>query len=142
MSGQTDQCALGPDGQLLDAAQIHFFHDRDDVVPLPPSSAPDPSTIQSRGARTRIPAAKITDIDNIAVPSTTDQRKAKLQALADAKCKAAAKSGVDNNVTPTAIPQPPSSSVELILDDSDDEVGNPISTGDKGSYAIMLSVFS
>jgi len=31
-----DQCALGPDGMLLDASQITFFHDPDNRVPLPP----------------------------------------------------------------------------------------------------------
>ena len=31
-----DQCAVGPDGQLLDASQVQFFHDIDDKIPLPP----------------------------------------------------------------------------------------------------------
>ena len=31
-----DQCAVGPDGQLLDASQIQFFHDVDDEIPFPP----------------------------------------------------------------------------------------------------------
>ncbi|KIL54477.1 hypothetical protein M378DRAFT_92476 [Amanita muscaria Koide BX008] len=30
-----DQCALGPDGRLLDASKIEFFFDPDDDVPLP-----------------------------------------------------------------------------------------------------------
>jgi len=34
-----DQCALGPDGMLLDASQITFYHDPDDRVPLPLVSA-------------------------------------------------------------------------------------------------------
>jgi hypothetical protein len=34
-----DQCALGPNGMLLDASQITFYHDPDDRVPLPPVSA-------------------------------------------------------------------------------------------------------
>jgi hypothetical protein len=31
-----DQCAVGPDGRLLDASQIQFFNDPDDSTPLPP----------------------------------------------------------------------------------------------------------
>ncbi|KAF8433262.1 isoprenoid synthase domain-containing protein [Boletus edulis BED1] len=31
-----DQCAVGPDGQLLDASQIQCFHDLDDEIPLLP----------------------------------------------------------------------------------------------------------
>jgi hypothetical protein len=34
-----DQCALSPDGMLLDASQITFYHDPDHRVPLPPVSA-------------------------------------------------------------------------------------------------------
>jgi hypothetical protein len=133
MSHQTDQCAVGPDGQLLDASQIQFFNDGDDDTPLPSSrltvsSASDASTVLPRGPRTRIPAAKITDVNNIAVPTTTGQRKAKLQALVDAKRKAG-----EDIVTPVATPQPPTSGVEpLVLDDSDDEMA---STGNKGPYA-------
>ncbi|KAK6981295.1 hypothetical protein R3P38DRAFT_3376237 [Favolaschia claudopus] len=32
----TDQCAVGPDGQLLDASKIVFYNDPDDANPLPP----------------------------------------------------------------------------------------------------------
>ena len=31
-----DQCAVGPDGQLLDVSQVQFFHDIADEIPLPP----------------------------------------------------------------------------------------------------------
>lgn len=31
-------CAIGPDGNLLDASQIPWFRDPDDVEPMPPVS--------------------------------------------------------------------------------------------------------
>ncbi len=34
----SDQCAVGADGKLLPAAQINFFNDPDDMVPI---SGPD-----------------------------------------------------------------------------------------------------
>jgi hypothetical protein len=41
MATAADQCALGPDGQLLNASEIQFFFDPDDdkpMQPLPPKS--------------------------------------------------------------------------------------------------------
>ncbi|KAI0038376.1 hypothetical protein FA95DRAFT_1613436, partial [Auriscalpium vulgare] len=48
MPPPSDQCAVGPDGRLLDASEITFYNDPDDENPLPasitssmtPSSAP------------------------------------------------------------------------------------------------------
>jgi hypothetical protein len=34
----TDQSALGPDGQLLDASKIEWFNDPDDTHPIQPTS--------------------------------------------------------------------------------------------------------
>lgn len=31
----SDQCAVGPDGRLLDASEIEFRYDVDDPTPLP-----------------------------------------------------------------------------------------------------------
>jgi hypothetical protein len=42
----TDQCAIGPDGQLLDASEIKFFNNPDDSTPLPPIP-PDGVNIQA-----------------------------------------------------------------------------------------------
>jgi hypothetical protein len=39
----SDQCAVGADGNLLDASAITFYNDPDDDTPLPTSSA-TPST--------------------------------------------------------------------------------------------------
>ena len=35
-----DQPALGPDGKLLDASQIEWFHDLDDPWPIQPKRSP------------------------------------------------------------------------------------------------------
>lgn len=36
----SDQCAVGPDGQLLPASQIQWFHDPDDPMPLAQPACP------------------------------------------------------------------------------------------------------
>ncbi len=33
-----DQCALGPDGQLLDVTEIKWYNDPDDTQPIQPTS--------------------------------------------------------------------------------------------------------
>jgi hypothetical protein len=48
-----DACALNADGSLKDAADITFFNDPDDDVPLPnvpPSTQPSTSTASTRDA--------------------------------------------------------------------------------------------
>lgn len=43
----TDQVAVGPDGQLLDASKIPWYHDPDDAEPIqPPSTKPSTSSLQ------------------------------------------------------------------------------------------------
>jgi hypothetical protein len=43
----SDQCAVGPDGNLLDASEIAWQHDPDDPTPLmAPSSSPKTPTLQ------------------------------------------------------------------------------------------------
>lgn len=41
----SETCALGPDGQLLDASEITWFNDPDDAQPIQPTppTAPTPS---------------------------------------------------------------------------------------------------
>ena len=39
-----DQCALGPDGQLLDKSEIVWHHDPDDTTPIIPSPAAPATT--------------------------------------------------------------------------------------------------
>jgi hypothetical protein len=58
-------CAVGPDGELLNANSIHWFNDADDVDPLP----------TSRPVRTRIPAAKLTE-DNAERPALASHQEA------------------------------------------------------------------
>ena len=38
MATTSDQCALGPDGKLLDASDIIWLNDPDDLTPIPPKS--------------------------------------------------------------------------------------------------------
>ncbi|KAJ7212844.1 hypothetical protein C8J57DRAFT_1227483 [Mycena rebaudengoi] len=62
----SEQCAVGPDGKLLDAKTIVWYNDPDDAQPLP--TAPT-STIPSffgprRTGRVSVPSARVTDPDN------------------------------------------------------------------------------
>ena len=42
----SDQCAVGPDGNLLDASEITWQHDPDDPTPVGPApSVPKPTTL-------------------------------------------------------------------------------------------------
>ena len=34
-----NNCAIGRDGKLLDAAEIQWFHNADDAHPLPPTTS-------------------------------------------------------------------------------------------------------
>jgi hypothetical protein len=45
MPDQADSCALGPDGNLLDASEIPWYNDPDDPHPIPPLSTVE-STVQ------------------------------------------------------------------------------------------------
>jgi hypothetical protein len=38
----TDQCAQNPDGSLKDAKEIQWFHNKDDMQPLPSTATPQP----------------------------------------------------------------------------------------------------
>jgi hypothetical protein len=38
-SHKMDSCAIGKDGNLLDAADIQWFNNADDAHPLPPASS-------------------------------------------------------------------------------------------------------
>ncbi|CAA7257320.1 unnamed protein product [Cyclocybe aegerita] len=46
-----DQCAVGPDGQLLDASKITFYHDVNDKEPLPPAV---PAQSMGRGQHVKL----------------------------------------------------------------------------------------
>ena len=45
----TDQCAVGSDGQLLDASNIVFFNNPDDITPLPPVPPTNATATAGRG---------------------------------------------------------------------------------------------
>ena len=47
-------CALGPDGKLLNASEITWYHDKDDDTPLPSSTG------ASRPSRRHIPSSRLT----------------------------------------------------------------------------------
>ncbi|KAF8200467.1 hypothetical protein K438DRAFT_1758694 [Mycena galopus ATCC 62051] len=66
----SDQCAIGPDGKLLEATEITFYNDPDDANPLPPTSVS--STGQAtqitqffrRSERSRKQSSRLTDPNN------------------------------------------------------------------------------
>lgn len=98
----TSQCAVGSDGNLLDASEIQWFHDADDEHPLPPVSSsisvpPESGTVASsepevhpffrgrgapavivagarRSTRAIRPSTRVTDPNN-AEPSTSTRHK-------------------------------------------------------------------
>ena len=83
-----DQCALAPDGGLLDASAITFYNDVDDDTPLPnpmTTSTPlhpffqGPGNVvggSRRSARVSRPSAHITDPDNVEAPAVPRKRPA------------------------------------------------------------------
>ena len=78
----SDNCAVGPDGQLLDASKITWYNDPDDDIPMAPMTATLPSMVQGpsvttldsfvtkvapaahRSACAPRPSAKVIDPDN------------------------------------------------------------------------------
>jgi hypothetical protein len=89
----SDQCALGPDGNLLDASEIVWQHDPDDPTPLMPPPSPKPTTLHAffrggaapalevggsrRSVRVPKPSKRVLDADNVesASKSTSKRRK-------------------------------------------------------------------
>lgn len=127
-------CAVGSDGQLLDASKIQFFNDVDDDNPISGPSNPAPTSLPihplfSRTVPTRLvagsrrttrvsrPSAKVRDADN-AAPSIR-KRKASQDCNTRPKVRQATildgadlESDEDDNEEP---PEP------LDVEDSDDE---------------------
>src|SRR6266487_1624848 len=92
-------CVLGPDGKLLDATEITWYHDKDDDAPLPPSIG------NSRPARRHIPSSHLTG-DNAEAPQLKSHQVAieaeqqRLRSLAKRNAEDASLSG--GTSTPTA----------------------------------------
>jgi hypothetical protein len=90
-----DQCALAPDGTLLDAADITFYHDPDDATPIPQANSTTSSTPlhpffrggiiagSRRSIRTTCPSARITDPDNVEALVATRKRSATVTVSAE-----------------------------------------------------------
>jgi hypothetical protein len=92
-------CAVGPDGNLLDASQIIWFNDGDDVTPIsgpsllkasplprPASRSPSPIIAGSRRPRRVVrPSAKARDPDNL--ESCTILAKRKRSTKQPARCE-------------------------------------------------------
>jgi hypothetical protein len=77
-------CAIGPDGQLLPASQIQFFHDADSAAPIDPAQRSNTQALgstDSRPSRIRKTAGRVTDPANMATPELSDHRAARLEAL-------------------------------------------------------------
>lgn len=79
-----EQCAIGSDGQLLEADKIPWFNDPDDELPLPSPPAASTSTRRipvtivagyRRTGRISHPSRCLVDPDNAEATSSTRKRK-------------------------------------------------------------------
>jgi hypothetical protein len=89
MSSQpvVDQCALGSDGQLLDAVQIPWYNDPDDTNPIPLATSHHARTLANialpaekvagsrHSGRASRPSARMRDPDNAELLLTKPHRK-------------------------------------------------------------------
>ncbi|KAJ7615255.1 hypothetical protein DFH06DRAFT_125311 [Mycena polygramma] len=113
-----DQCALGPDGKLLDAKDITFFNDPDDMVPLPPASSTSTATTITdffgtaapprRSTRAPVPSTRTTDPNN----SETTKRKP-ATALPHPRASARRRSGVESEDADAAQDTEPEDDVDM-----------------------------
>jgi hypothetical protein len=105
----TSQCAVGPDGELLDASKIDWYHDPDDDCPLPSVSSAVPVTpgssavtssdpkihpfFQSKGLPAAIvagsrrstrairPSTRLIDPNNVEATTSTRQKRSRQESL-------------------------------------------------------------
>jgi hypothetical protein len=115
-----EQCAIGPDGELLDASDIIFYGDPGDKNPLPPVPRADASSTHTAGqatqitqffrrsARSRKDSSRLTDPNN----SESTKRKAGDPAAADTRPSARTRRSA-----PSPVPMD-----EDTLDDNDDDM--------------------
>lgn len=71
----SDQCALGPNGRLLDTSEIIWLNDPDDLTPLPPSSTHCPFMATGSQCSTCIPhpSKHVLDPDDSECPNVLKQ---------------------------------------------------------------------
>ena len=141
----SDNCAVGPDGQLLDASKITWYNDPDDDMPMAPTTTL-PSTVQGRpsvttldsfvtkvapatrrSARAPRPSTKLIDLDNVMTlkhkacnTASTNPSRRHCQASPGYEEEEA----TEPDPTPTDIedePDPTDSDIE----DDDDDLVNP-----------------
>jgi hypothetical protein len=103
MTDSASGCAVGPDGSLLDASQIKWFHDADDALPFAPASSSPSSgdkastsseagvhplfrrrpaaTLKVAGARRSAralrPSARMIDPDNAEASTSAGQKRSR-----------------------------------------------------------------
>lgn len=132
-------CAVGPDGQLLDADKIQWYNDADDDIPISTASKPTTSALNSRPVRTRMPAAKLLG-DNAERPLLASHRQA-IRAQQERAAKtdalpATPEATIVGNETPGPPPAAnlvrnesvvsrPSTLIVADVDESDDGNANP-----------------
>ena len=141
----SDNCAVGPDGQLLDASKITWYNDPDDDMPMAltttlPSTVqgwPSVTTLNSfvtkvtpttrRSARAPRPSTKLIDPDNV---MTLKCKACDTASTNPSRCHCQASPGYEEeeatepDLTPTDIedePDPTDSDIE----DNDDDLVNP-----------------
>ena len=85
MATTSDQCALRPDGKLLDASDIIWLNDPDNLTPIPPKSpivhpffcgGPPPASMVAgsrQSARVSHPSKHVLDPDNSERPDISKQ---------------------------------------------------------------------
>jgi hypothetical protein len=115
------QCAIGPDGKLLPAEEIQFFHDRDSSTPTPASN----STVAARPQRSRRGPAKLLDVNNTAEPELSSHKDTIAAAAAAAelaKNLTSTGSGVKRPADDAGLASPDTSSEAHISSASGEEV--------------------
>ena len=75
----SDQCALGPNGELLPAEQIVFYHNADSTTPLPPVNSATARPSEPRTKRLVTQAKRLTDANNIAEPEISSHTRSNLE---------------------------------------------------------------
>jgi hypothetical protein len=134
------QCAIGPDGKLLPAKDIQFFHDRDSSTPLPPSN----STVAARPQRSRRGPAKLLDVNNDAEPELSSHKdtiaaaSAASAAAEQAKNLTSAGSGVKRPADDAGLASPDVSSEAHISSASGEEVETVSKKKKRGTAGIIV----
>lgn len=96
----SDQCALGPNGRLLDTSEIIWLNDPDDLTPLPPSSTHCPFMATGSQCSTCIPhpSKHVLDPDDSECPNVLKQPRISQQIHAVVELDSGEKDGESDYV--------------------------------------------